>query len=129
MSGHTKKHPIRNEMFRVTIELPNKKRCSSLVPKSALTKLENFLKRHSEKKSISWEKLASDRIAKHSQSGLALRGARVREGLSQVQLAKKTGISQENLSKMENGKRSIGEKVAKKLTKALRIDIQLLWEK
>jgi transcriptional regulator with XRE-family HTH domain len=52
--------------------------------------------------------------------------ARYREGISQKTLAKKTGIRQENISKMENGQRPIGEKVAKKLAKALRIDIELL---
>jgi transcriptional regulator with XRE-family HTH domain len=41
-------------------------------------------------------------------------------------LAKKCGISQENLSRMENGKRPIGKKVAAKLAKALHISLKLL---
>lgn len=75
-----------------------------------------------------WETLAADRIKKHTRAGLALRGARYREGLSQKELAKQCGISQDNLSRMENGKRVIGEKVAKKLAKALNIDYRLLIE-
>ena len=74
-----------------------------------------------------WEKMAADRIKRYSKAGLVLRGARLREGLSQKALAKqRCGISQENLSKMENGKRPVGEKVAKKLAKALHIHYKLL---
>ena len=70
-----------------------------------------------------------ERIKRFSKAGLALRGARYRKGLSQKELAKLCGISQENLSKMENGKRAIGEKVAKKLAKALDIDYRLLFDR
>ena len=76
--------------------------------------------------SIPWEELAKGRIAKYKKSGLALRGARYRDGLSQKELAKRTGISQENISKMENGQRAIGEKVAKKLARALKLNVRLL---
>jgi DNA-binding XRE family transcriptional regulator len=98
------------------------------LPTKHLQKLENFLEKYGESKSIPWEELAKDRIAKYKKSGLALRGARYREGLSQKELSKRTGISQENISKMENGQRSIGEKVAKKLAKALHIDEELLMD-
>lgn len=77
---------------------------------------------------IPWEQVAADRIAKYKKSGLVLRGARYREGISQKDLAKRCDISQDNLSRMENGKRTIGEKVAKKLAKALNIDYRLLIE-
>jgi ribosome-binding protein aMBF1 (putative translation factor) len=52
---------------------------------------------------------------------ISLRGARGKEGISQKELSKKTGIAVTNISKMENGQRRIGEKVAKKLAKTLRI--------
>jgi plasmid maintenance system antidote protein VapI len=48
-----------------------------------------------------------------------LRGARLRESLTQVQLAKKLAIHQHHLSEMENGKRPIGKEMAKKLGEAL----------
>jgi ribosome-binding protein aMBF1 (putative translation factor) len=73
-----------------------------------------------------WEDLISDRIQLYSKSGIALRGARFREGYSQKALAKKCGVSQENLSKMENGKRRIGKKVADKLAVTLKINSKLL---
>ncbi|MEQ1705736.1 MAG: helix-turn-helix transcriptional regulator [Rickettsiales bacterium] len=49
-----------------------------------------------------------------------LRGLRYRENLTQKQLAEKLGIHQHHLSEMENGKRSIGKEMAKKLAEALR---------
>jgi ribosome-binding protein aMBF1 (putative translation factor) len=53
--------------------------------------------------------------------GNALRGARNREGLTQVQLAAMIGIQPTHVSAMERGKRSIGKEMAKRLGKALRI--------
>jgi DNA-binding XRE family transcriptional regulator len=53
--------------------------------------------------------------------GIALAGAREKEGLTQRQLSAITGIPQRHISEMENGKRSIGKEIAKKLGKALRI--------
>ncbi len=66
--------------------------------------------------------LAKERLAKYKKVGLVLRGARYHKGVSQKKLAEKTGISQDNISKIENGKRTVGEKVAKILAKALHID-------
>ena len=57
--------------------------------------------------------------------GTMLQGARLKEELSQEQLAKKMGISQANLSKMENGARSIGKKMAHRLGKVLNVDYRL----
>jgi DNA-binding XRE family transcriptional regulator len=53
--------------------------------------------------------------------GLALRGARYREGLTQRQLAEVTGIPQRHISEMESGKRQIGRERAKKLAHALQV--------
>ncbi len=78
------------------------------------------------KEATSWDEVAAERIKRYKKAGLVLRGARYRQGLSQKQLASRCGISQDNLSRMENGKRVIGEKTAKKLAKVLRIDYQLL---
>ena len=47
--------------------------------------------------------------------GVLLSGARYREGLTQAQLAEKTGIPRRHISEMENGKRPIGKKNARLL--------------
>ena len=128
MSAHTKGRPTKRATFKVIIEMPGKGKKLSFISAEHLSKLETFLDKYGASESVSWEELAKDQIAKYKKSGIALRGARYREGLSQKELAKRTGVSQENISKMENGQRAIGERVAKKLAKALRIDVELLLE-
>jgi len=44
-----------------------------------------------------------------------LSGLRTREGLTQTELGEQIGIAQYHISRMENGKRPIGKKTAKKL--------------
>ncbi len=48
-------------------------------------------------------------------SAMALRGLRVREGITQQELAKRLSISQNRVSEMETGKRSISKAMAKRL--------------
>jgi DNA-binding transcriptional regulator YiaG len=57
--------------------------------------------------------------------GVCLAGARRREGLTQRQLAEKTGIPQRHISEMENGKRTIGKDRAKVLAEALNEDYRI----
>lgn len=70
---------------------------------------------------IPWDEPFRADIAKYGKPALVLRGARKRLEITQAQLAKKLGITQANLSAMENGKRTIGVKMAKRLGYALRI--------
>jgi plasmid maintenance system antidote protein VapI len=53
--------------------------------------------------------------------GRILKGARYREGLSQVKLPELTGIPQRHISEMETGKRPIGKNNAIKIGKALNL--------
>lgn len=53
----------------------------------------------------------------YSKPGALLKGLRGREGLTQKELAAELQLQQGDLSKMENGKRPIGKKLAKKLAK------------
>jgi len=58
--------------------------------------------------------------------GTALSGYRHREGLTQIELSRLTGIPQRHISEMERGKRPIGKEAARKLAKALRCDYRVL---
>ena len=69
---------------------------------------------------ISWRELFPD-ITDDLLPGAALKGARVKEDITQKQLAEKTSIPQSHISEMENGKRSIGKTRAKRLAEALKI--------
>ena len=63
--------------------------------------------------------------AKDNVQGMTLRGARTKEGLKQIDVAKRTGIPQRHLSEMENAKRPIGKKNAKIFAKLLRVDYRI----
>ena len=58
--------------------------------------------------------------------GIALAGARGKEGLTQRELARRVGLPQRHISEMERGKRPIGKEMAKRLAKALDIDYRVL---
>ena len=62
-----------------------------------------------------------DGFTKDSLPGVALLGARTKEGITQKQLSALTGIPQGHISEMENGKRAIGKKRASVLGKALNV--------
>jgi len=74
--------------------------------------------------SIPWREAFPDYSEKQL-IGKALAGGRYREGLTQTQLAEKVGIPQRHISEMENGKRSIGKEMAKRLGKALNISYKV----
>ncbi|MBI5346289.1 MAG: helix-turn-helix transcriptional regulator [Chlamydiae bacterium] len=72
-----------------------------------------------------WRDVYAKKLEHDSESGIYLRGVRNREGLTQVQLAKKLGISQHHISEMEHGKRLIGKKMAKRLSKVLKAEYRM----
>ena len=55
-----------------------------------------------------------------------MKGIRYREGLNQKEFAKKIKISQSDLSKIENGKRSIGRMIANRIIKKFKLDKRVL---
>lgn len=57
--------------------------------------------------------------------GVMVKGGRVKEGLTQAQLAALVGIPQRHVSEMENGKRPIGKEMAKRLGKALNVSYKV----
>jgi DNA-binding XRE family transcriptional regulator len=59
------------------------------------------------------------------EGGLALRGARKREALTQKQLAGLLGVSQTHISEMEHGKRPIGKEMAKRLARVLKVNYRV----
>lgn len=74
---------------------------------------------------VSTEEFYATNFPGETRSSVHLKGLRYREGLTQVQLAEKTGIRQNHLSEMENGKRTIGKETAKKLATVLNTDYRL----
>jgi ribosome-binding protein aMBF1 (putative translation factor) len=75
-------------------------------------------------KSIPWREAFSD-YADEELPGASLTGARLKEGLTQKQLAEKLGVNQGYVSDMERGKRSIGKGMAKRLGDILDINYRV----
>ncbi len=123
-----KAHHTKENACEIVVKMPGEKGVLSYIPTKFVGHLEAFLNKYAEPESVDWKVVAKDRIAKHKQAGMVLRGARFRESISQKELAKLSGVSQDNISRIENGKRKIGEKVAKRLAKPLKINYLLLLE-
>ncbi len=73
-----------------------------------------------------WREVLSELRPDDSFPAAILRGSRVKEELTQVQLSAMTGIPRRHISEMEHGKRPIGKESARKLAKALRCDYRVL---
>ena len=130
MSAHTKERSTNTQKFFCVVVNLHKSKKTYNIPLSHQKELEKILEKYSEDDDtpVAWEVLAKERIEKYRKSGLVLRGMRYREGLSQKHLAKTSGITQNEISNIENGKRTVGKKVAEKLAKALNFDYRMLLE-
>ena len=71
------------------------------------------------------ESLPLEEVFPDLHQGSAIRGLRLRDGLTQEQLARLLGIKRTNLSEMENGKRPIGKNMAKRLAQVLKTDYKV----
>lgn len=124
MSASMKARHIRRE---IRIQIGDKRPRLFLVPKlqadNVVRILENF--EVDEQSSVSWQAPVQDLIDSYTEPGVALRGAREKEGLSQTAVAQKLGIPQPNVSEMESGRRPIGKKMAKRLSKILKINYKV----
>ena len=77
---------------------------------------------------ISSDDVFRDINDKYTKAGALLKGVRAREGLNQNDFAKAIGVTQANLSKMENGKRRIGRIVAKRIEEAFDVNYKSFLE-
>jgi hypothetical protein len=72
-----------------------------------------------------WREVLSELRPDDTFPAAILRGSRVKEEMTQVQLSEITGIPRRHISEMETGKRPIGKESAKKLGKALSCDYRV----
>ena len=116
MSALTKKHPIdriaeitwHGGRYAVPVEI-----------------MENYKVKSDNKDYTSVDDLFGDLTQKSGEPGVLLKGLRYREGFSQITLAKQLNISQTNLSAMENGRRSIGKELAKRIADIFELDYRI----
>ena len=118
MSEHTKKHRISAHSHGSTLYVTDR-HTTYAIPRKIADKyvLENEKLKKSARSSVSAKIIFEKLDKKFTKAGALLKGLRAREGLSQVEFAKKINITQANLSTMENGRRSIGKIIAKRIEK------------
>lgn len=75
--------------------------------------------------SIPWRQAAKENIEKFGESGLALRGSRYKEEMTQKELADAIGVRPHHISEMENGKRPIGKEMAKRLAEVFKVNYRI----
>jgi DNA-binding XRE family transcriptional regulator len=71
------------------------------------------------------DEVFADLYAKTTKPATVLRGLRIRDELTQAELAKMLGTEQSNIAKMETGTRSIGKDMAKRLAEIFKTDYRV----
>lgn len=124
MLAREKKRPI---SIRVTIEEEGKAQETYNLQKARDLALIRRLRKLNRAKSdsVPASEIFKDLFPSTPKPAVVLRGARVSRGLTQVQLAKAIKGKQGDISAMENGRRTIGREMAKRLGKVLNIDYRV----
>lgn len=65
---------------------------------------------------------------KYTKPGALLKGIRIRENLTQIEMAKKIKVTQSDISQMESGIRKIGRVIAKRIEKLFSVDYRSFLE-
>lgn len=71
------------------------------------------------------EVVSADEVFPNANPAMMLRGLRGKEGITQVELAERLGISQNMISDMESGKRNISVNMAKRIGETFHIPYKL----
>ena len=113
MSALTKRHNTKAHSHGVILHLMHEGHVYH-IPRSVAQRYEDKSKAPH---GVSPEDIFANIEKKYTKAGVLLRGTRHREGLTQAEMAKKIGVTQADLSKMESGKRPIGKVIAKRIEK------------
>lgn len=117
MSDHMKKHRISARSHGSTLYITHR-HTTYAIPKKIVEKyVVEDVKERKSKKEPSLNTIFAMLDEKYTKAGALLKGIRLREGLSQVEFAKRINVTQANLSNMENGRRPIGKIIAKRVEK------------
>lgn len=152
MSAHMKKHHTRGKSLEKT-GVSTKKRASKTYKASQCTQAEfsklrithpisrqeqyfnlpselasdvlSLIGGYKEENTVEWRRSFSKEIKEVGEPALALRGARIKEGMTQKELADYLGASQAYVSQLENGRKEINKSTAQILEKILNINYKV----
>ena len=117
MLERTKKHPA-DEMVTLHLRVH---RANAERIKRFITSIEA----EEQSESRPWREVFAELRPDDAIPSAILRGSRVKDGRTQVQLSEMTGIPRRHISEMEHGKRPIGKETARRLAKALKCDYRV----
>jgi DNA-binding XRE family transcriptional regulator len=122
MSAPMKTYRTKN---KVQIIIEGKKRSLFLVSEEKAQSVESLLSDYRMEDFIPAEQVLRDVHMEYGKTGSVLRGFRIRDELSQAELADKLGCPQPWISGWENGTRSLGKKMAQKLAKVFKTNYRV----
>lgn len=102
---------------KLPIQIGSKRPRIYLVPKRVAKAITEILKEYEQKDTLAWREALKDVFKDSSEQATILRGARLKEEMTQKELALKLGIGQAYISQIEKGNRQISVSLAKKLAK------------
>ncbi len=112
MSAPTKKLPTEEG---IQIKIGNSRKRVFSVPKSKANGILMLLEEYEIKEAKDWREVFESELIELSNSALALKGARLREEMTQQELAEILETSQSHMALLESGNRAITKKMAKRL--------------
>lgn len=129
MSEHMKKPPIKAQSHGCNL-IVNHHSKTYVIPKVIAEQyvIEKKLSKKVVKKAMTMHALFEEVDKQYTKAGALLKGVRYRENLTQVAFAKKIGVTQANLSNMENGRRPIGKIIAKRIGEKFKINYRYFLE-
>ena|ERR1700733_12242443 len=110
MSGLTRKHPTKENDSFIHIWYEN---IHYRFPKAVAERYR--VDQDGDEELIDSDEVFSELNAKYTKSGALLKGIRARENVTQVEMARRLGVTQSDISQMENGRRVIGKIIAKRI--------------
>ena len=122
MQGHTKKPHIDAVSVTFTGPVAMMRQALEAMQSLGFQQIEDKAHNQEDEGSISWRESRHYKGLMENPPAIFLSGARYREGLTQAELAERTGIPRRHISEMESGKRPIGKQNARKLAEVLNID-------
>jgi DNA-binding XRE family transcriptional regulator len=120
MSAHTRKHPTKHSNHIIRMYHAG---AIYQIPKKIADKY-----RIDNEKPVIAEDVFAAINQKFTKPGALLRGIRIRENLTQVEMARKIRVTQSDISQMENGTRSIGRKIAQRIEKLFDVEYRSFLE-
>lgn len=129
MSELTNKHLTSEDLMitvnEVNASCPKKYTIARKYKRRVLAFLQNMQSLADKEDLIPVDEVFKDTYKKYGKVGTLIRGCRVRDGLTQNELARKLNIRQAHISEMEHGKRVVGKNLAHKLAKVFNTDYRL----